>query len=213
MTALFEAGNIFIWITSVFGGAALVLGVWKGAVSYARSPKDAALLGDWYTYGYFHSSGGPVFYREKGQITRHPIFPWLFITETSPLDGDGSTSYKGAVTAHAPYLYFTSFEPVYHDRTYEIYCRRMEGVSESRLLLGIHLGRSYDEGVHTACAVIMSRFPLDKNASASRPPDEGVERAEFERLARPYFFSHAGSLQLMMFQTARPTELDGYGAS
>jgi len=213
MKAILDAGDVFIWITSVLAGAALVLGLWKAAASYARSPKDAALLGEWYTYGYFHSSGGPVFYRERGLVKRHFLLPWIFTTETIPLDGDGSTIYRGSLTSHSPYLYFTAFEPVYHDRTFEIYCRRMEGASDSKLLLGIHLGRSYDEGVHTACAVIMSRSPLDKNASPTRPPDEAVERLEFERICRSYFLSDPQSLQLLMFQSPRPSSLNGYDVS
>lgn len=194
-------GDNFIWVTSLLGGGAVVWGLWIAIGSYFRSPRDASLLGVWFTYGYFHSAEGAVFYKEKGEIRRNRFLPWIFEVETKPLDGDGSTIYKGALSYHAPYLYFTTFEPIYHDRTFEIYCRRMNTSSESKLLFGIHLGRSFDEGVHTACAVLMSRGELDENASAIKLADEAVEKREFMRLVGPYFVVDKNSLQLMMFQS------------
>lgn len=164
-----------------------------------ESAHDRALLGDWVEYGFFQTKNGPHFYKERVTIKRHPITPWRLIAESKPISAGKSTVYRGTVISRPPYLYCRSFDPIYHDRTFEILHRKMDvKLHNADTFVGIHLGKTYEDTIHTACAVLMTRIELDPNASTTQPANPEVEKSRFLEIVSPYFKVDRATYQLLL---------------
>lgn len=192
--------EILIWVGSVLGGLTGIGTIWGAVVWIARraeSRQASALLGAWYGYAFYEGRRGPIFYREKITIARG-VLPWRFLITSIPITDGETSAYKGHVRVRAPFLYSATREPVYEDRTFEISRRIMDERHSADLMVGLHIGRSYEETVHAACAYVWSKVPLDPAATSIRSPDPAVEEEKFLEIVRDYFEVDPASFQLKM---------------
>jgi hypothetical protein len=152
-------------------------------------PKPDSLVGIWFQYGYFASDHGPRFLKERVKIKRHPVLPWrLYVVSSAVSEAGKGTIYRGQVRRSSPFLYCTCFEPIYGDRTYEIWRQVLDTKTHNiEAMIGLHLGKSYVPTVHTACAVVLTRTELDPRASAVRSANSRIERSRFAKIVGEYF--------------------------
>jgi hypothetical protein len=198
MVDITKAGDSFIWLTSLVGGLAMLFGAYRAGVAAVQTARASAILGRWYGYGYFETLEGPLFYREIISVTRRRWLPWLLRLQAKPVGSDDVTRCDGTISVSPPFVYVTCYEPVFGDRTYEIYRWKMGADHRPGLLIGIHLGRSYEEHIHSATAFIMTRSPLDPATSETRGADAAVEQTQFELMVQRHYRVDAKSLQLLM---------------
>ncbi len=200
MGSLFQsAGDLFIWLTSIVAGCSALYGAFRGLSVLFTSAHDRALLGDWFQYGFFQTKDGPHFYKERVKILRRTIAPWQLVAQCQPVTAASSTSYRGLITSRPPFLYITTFDPVYHDRTFEILRRIMDSeLHDAGRFVGIHLGKSYEQNIHTGCAVLLTRKELDPEVSSIRAARADVEQEKFLELIKPYFKIDRPTYQLLM---------------
>jgi hypothetical protein len=196
--AIQSAGDAFIWFTSILAGVGILLGLWNFIGSLLVSNHTRALLGDWFMYGFFQTVSGHEFYKETVTIKRQFLLPWRLKIASTPVSKSESTVYKGTVISDPPFIYTTNFDPIYHDRTFEIFRRVMDKNHDAKTFVGIHLGRTYEETIHSACAVLMTRSELDPTASKLKIADEEIEKKRFLEIIRPHFKIDSDTLQLML---------------
>lgn len=164
------------------------------------SAHDRALLGDWYFYGLFQAKDGAQFYKEKVSIRRNPVVPWRLIIESKAMTNGTSVRYRGTIVSHPPFLYCSGFDPIYHDRTFEILQRKMDAqLHDAEMFVGIHLGKTYEDTIVGASAVVMARSELYSNPSQKRVAETEVEKARFLEIIRPYFKTDRTTYQLLQF--------------
>lgn len=192
-------GDSFIWITSILAGFSVLYGLLKYVSALLENRHDKALLGDWFEYGFFQSHNGPHFYKERVTIKRDMFLPWRLTQICKPVTAGKSTSYRGRFISRPPFLYGIGFDPVYNDRTFEILHRKMDTrLHDADTFIGIHLGKTYEETMHCACAVVMTRRELDPNVSPVKSADINVEKAKFTEIISPYLKIERGSYQMIL---------------
>jgi hypothetical protein len=194
VSAFFDA---LIWIGSVAAGVSVLIGIalWFSRRTESRQAK--ALLGPWYGYGFFDGREGPLFYRESVVIKRGWL-PWRFEATATPISNDATNPYTGSLRVRAPMIYCSMREEVYEDRTFGIGRIIMDERHAANTIIWLALGRSYEETIHTACALVWSRRSLDPSASQTVLPNPETERAAFLQLVRRYFTVDGDTFQLNM---------------
>jgi hypothetical protein len=198
MKGVLTAADMFIWGTSIAAGVVLCLAAYRWLLAKSLPIQSRALLGDWYGYGHFHSRGGDLFYKERISVTRDWIQPWRLRIVAQPDEQGSETTYRGLVWSKPPFIFCSTFEPIFGDRTFEISRRTMDDRHEGNMVVGICLGMSYDENVHCATAHIWSRAQLDPEATSQRPADRAIERKRFIDISRDYFVASPDTLQLKL---------------
>lgn len=176
-------------------GLAVVVGLYQGLGRLFISDRSRAIMGVWYGYAFFQNQDGPVFYREVNTIRRSA--PWRLSLSAKPIGSEEVTHYQGTVRFNPPYVYINTFEPVYADRCSELYRWQQSDRHDASMLVGIHLGRTYEEAIHNATPMIMARRQLDPKASVNQMADVEVERAEFLRIVQRHFKLDDSTFQLL----------------
>lgn len=189
--------SLNVWLGLVASLATLG-GIYQFITRYFGNKRNKAILGKWYGYAYFQSIDGPRFYREINIIEKSKIFPWKLIMKAHPVGKNSVTKYNGTINFNPPYIYMNTFDPIYGDRCSELYRWQMTESHEASLLVGIHLGRTFEESMHNATPMIMTSSSLDPNASESCPARADIEQQEFDRLVARYFSLEPTTLQLLL---------------
>lgn len=199
MTNLLAAGDAFIWITSIAAGVLLCAAAYRFLLVRSLPAQSRALLGEWFGYAHFHSHDGDLFYKERIIVSRNYLSPWRLKVVAEPCTDAGETIYRGRIRCEPPFIYCSTYEPSFGDRTYEISRRIMDSNHGGKLIVGLALGNSYDDRVHCATAHIWSRTELDPAANRHHPADPEVEKAKFVEIAGGYFKVSAETFQLKLF--------------
>lgn len=199
MDRFLATGDAFIWLTSVAAGLVLCWGAYRFLVAKRASPQQAAILGQWYGYAYYHSEEGDRLFKEKINVLQGRFLPWRLTFEATSTDGLGSTIYKGKIR-HKGHSFFvsTSYEPVFDDVVFEISRLLMDGGANAYMMIGLCMGMTFDKSIHCANAYVWSRTELDPDANQHRPADRGVETTYFNRIVKRYFSVSADTFQLKM---------------
>jgi hypothetical protein len=199
MNNVLAVGNGFIWTTSIAAGVVLCLAGYRALWAKSLPASSKSLIGEWFGYAHFHARGGDLFYKERIEISRNLLLPWRLRIVAEPFTDARETIYRGSLRCDASFIYFSMYEPVFGDQTYEIHRRIMDQDHAGNLIVGLALGKTYDDRVHCATAHVMSRKELDPAATRNHPADIEVERTRFLAIVGEYFTVVPETFQLKLF--------------
>lgn len=99
-----------------------------------------------------------------------------------------STKYSGTCWYRSSHVFFKMREPIYDDTTFEIFRRVMDERHTDDLLIGLHLGKSYDDAVFEANLLVVSKGPLVTfDPTISENDRQAQEIKKYKELAKSYF--------------------------
>jgi hypothetical protein len=155
-------------------------------------------LGQWHAYAFFHAKTGDRFYKEIITVSRDLLRPWRLVFTAVPSSGSGQTVYRGEVACNGAYITTRAHEPVFDDHAFEVSRRIMDDEHDGNTIIGLCMGKSYDDHVRVATAHIWSRQPLGAPIGATRG-SEDIERQKFSEIATSYFQVSGETFQLKLF--------------